>query len=275
MKTTKVISNISRAPRPSQNVAIYKGTKKLISDRDKANAFKGVYARVANPPKNDSTLSRKQKQNRQGRKILMTEYYTSPQNDSPQNNAYSMAELDNGLNALRIRRAPGEDGIHNEMLINLRTPLKKELLDTMNLNWHSGQIPQSWRTGIIIPLHKPGKDKTQLESYRPVCLTNTIAKLAERMICTRLRYDLESRKALSPCQSGFRTGRSTVDPLLRLVCDAQHGFNKNQMERTVTTLIDFSRAFDKVTHSLLLRAFAKLKIDQCYGIWFREFPSDR
>ena len=107
------------------------------------------------------------------------------------------------------------------MLKQLDFENKVELLAVINMCWERGIVPRSWMVGQIIPIHKPGKDKAQLSSYRPVCLMSVIAKLAERLVCNRLRCDLESRNVLTPCQSGFRTGRSTVDPLMRLINDVQ------------------------------------------------------
>ena len=57
-------------------------------------------------------------------KKSVTTYCDSPY-DGPQSNPFSMAELDSGIRALHTRRAPDEDGIHNEMLINMQHTLKK------------------------------------------------------------------------------------------------------------------------------------------------------
>ena len=130
--------------------------------------------------------------------------------------------------------------------------------------------------GLIIPLHKAGKDKAQLGSYRPVCLMSTVAKLFERLVCNRLRCHLEGTNALSPCQSGFRTGRATTDPLLRLISDVQEGLNASiPHSRTIAVLVDLSRAFDKVKHWLLLGIFKKMGIPSCYANWYRSFLMDR
>ena len=66
-----------------------------------------------------------------------------------------------------------------------------------------------------------------------------------------------------------------MDTLLRLVSDVQAGFNKSTRQKTVCTLIDLSRAFDKVNHEKLLLEFKKLGIPSCYANWFRSFLRDR
>ena len=104
---------------------------------------------------------------------------------------------------------------------------------------------------------------------------SVIAKLAEILITTRLKYDLESRGVLSSCQYGFRAGRCTSDPLLRLVSDVQEGFHKEPFHRTLSCLVDLSRAFDKVNHEKLLKQFKVLGISPCYAKWYLGFLRDR
>lgn len=195
--------------------------------------------------------------------------------NSPQASRFSITELESGMQSLRLGISPGEDGIHNEMLINLEHDLKNELLSIINMSWTTGICPSSWMCGLIIPIHKSGKDKSRLASYRPVCLMSAVAKLAEILISGRLRYDLEQRKKITPYQSGFRTGRSTSDPLLRIVSDVHQGFHKHPQEHTMTTMVDFSRAFDKVNHQQLLLEFKELEVESCYARWYRSFLSNR
>ncbi|GFT61589.1 putative RNA-directed DNA polymerase from transposon BS [Trichonephila clavipes] len=65
----------------------------------------------------------------------------------------------------------------------------------------------------VIPILKPGKVATDPLSYRPIALTSCFCKTLERMVNTRLVYVLEKEKCISPLQSGFRKGRSTLDNL--------------------------------------------------------------
>jgi ribonuclease HI len=177
---------------------------------------------------------------------------------------------------LKPKKSPGWDGIHNETLRNLEWDMRAEVLDIINMSWRSGISPQGWLIGIIIPIHKSGKDKIALSSYRPVCLMSNLAKLAEGLIICRLRYDLESRKVLSPMQSGFRSCRSTSDPLNRLVSDIQGGLNRPApAQRTLAVLLDLEKAFDKLVHQKLLAEMEVLEIPTCYAKWYNGFLRNR
>ena len=55
------------------------------------------------------------------------------------------------------------------------------------------KIPEDWHKAVIIPIPKPGKDKTD----RPIALTSCICKTVERMINDRLVWFLESNNLIS------------------------------------------------------------------------------
>ena len=275
-KVAAVIKSINRDPRASTNIAIVTNNGKLLhGDFEKATAFRGEFAKVTGNVHDEETRSRQYRVEKRKEKIEMHKYVNTT-SYSPQASPFSSTELEAQLQRLDLKRAPGEDGIHNEMLINLEDDIKAELLTVINMSWATGDSPASWLCGVIIPIHKSGKDKVFLSSYRPVCLMSVVAKFAECLITCRLRYDLESRGILTPNQSGFRTGRSTADPLLRLISDIQEGMNKPApAQRTVAALIDLSRAFDKVKHCKLLLESKKLGIDSCYAKWYQGFLTHR
>jgi hypothetical protein len=159
-------------------------------------------------------------------------------------------------------KSPGKDGVHNEMLMHMDEDNREQSLELINASWMSGISPRPWLNGRLVPILKPGKDPSQLDSYRPVCLMSVIAKTAETMITERMRwlYERSGREggpALSMAQSGFREGRSTEDVLMKLVGDAQAGFHKDPQEQTLAVLVDLSRAFDKVDPELLLGWMAR------------------
>ena len=95
------------------------------------------------------------------------------------------------------------------------------------------------------------------------------------MIKSRLVDWLERNGKLSGAQSGFRKLRSTEDQLLKAVQSFSDGFNSRPPKRTILTLVDFSRAFDRVWHSGLFHKMEEMGIPRCITQWVRAFLSDR
>ena len=187
-----------------------------------------------------------------------------------------MTELKSALSKAKKNRAAGPDGIYNEMLWQVSDGALKKLLKIFNQIFSTGEIPDVMKAGLIIPLPKPGKDLSLLPSFRPITLTSTIAKLMERMVCSRMMYILESKEALAGTQSGFRSNRNTIDQINRLVSDVSDGFQCSRPhKRTVAALVDFSRAFDRVDHLMLLEELCNLDIPPQIVRWFKGFLEDR
>ena len=136
-------------------------------------------------------------------------------NNEEYNIPFSLDELKDAINKSHDT-ATGPDEIHYQMLKHLPPKSLKTLLAIFNDIWETGKFPESWELATIIPIPKPGKDHAEPTNYRPIALTSCICKTLERMINTRLVWNLEFNNLISPVQSGFRSERSTNDNLVRL-----------------------------------------------------------
>ena len=127
-----------------------------------------------------------------------------------------------------------------------------------NLSFAQARIPDIWKHAIIVPLLKPGKPKEQGTSYRPISLLCPASKLMERLMFRFISPHLQ----ISETQHGFRAGRSTTTALLPLVHQVASGFNQFlPPRRTVAMAVDFSKAFDTVNHTSLLRSIHESSMD--------------
>ena len=102
-------------------------------------------------------------------------------------------------------------------------------MNILNEIWRTGKFPEDWHKAVIIPIPKPGKDKTEAANYRPIALTSCICKTMERMINDRLVWFLESNNLISGNQAGFRKNYSTNDHLVRLESFIRDAFIKKNI----------------------------------------------
>ena len=124
---------------------------------------------------------------------------------------FKLSELKNSLDKSHDTTA-GPDDIHCQILKHLPSDA---LLNIMNEIWRTGKFPEDWHKKVIIPIPKPGKDKTEATNYRPIALTSCICKTMERMINDRLVWVLsESNNLISGNQAGFRKNYSWLVVLL-------------------------------------------------------------
>ena len=97
----------------------------------------------------------------------------------------------------------------------------------------------------------------------------------ERLVTNRLRYIAETMHLLTEYQAGHRHGRSTEEQLLRLCQSISDLVQQSPMQRTVVTLINYSRACDKVWSVALLMEMSQKGIPSHMVLWIHSWLSNR
>jgi hypothetical protein len=119
-----------------------------------------------------------------------------------------------------------------------------------NISLETGVFPSAWKTAKVIPVFKKG-NRTDPANYRPVALLSLVSKIMERYLAHRIVKHLESNGILRECQFGFRSGHSTLHPLLIIHQLAADALDRSQ-ELCISAL-DIAGAFDTVWHKRLLQ----------------------
>jgi len=189
------------------------------------------------------------------------------------NQEFAIHELVQAIRLCKNRSAPGQDDISYELLKNLPNNALQHLLQFYNKLWKDECIVLEWKESIILPFHKPGTNRTQPSSYRPISLTSALCKIMERLITTRLTYYLESNNILNRYQSAYRKNRCTLDHLIRLHDDINR--NINNKSSTVAIFFDFSKAFDMLWREGLMHKLSKNGISGRIKNWIQDFLSNR
>jgi hypothetical protein len=206
----------------------------------------------------------------------LTEDRRNPEPLGPESDDFLMEELVSSLKAGKASGAEGPDGLAPCFLKNLGEVSRSFMLDTFNKSRSEGVCPQSWKDAVIVPILKPGKPEGQLDSYRPIALTSCLAKVMERMVAKRLQYLAKSCGMLNSDQSCFRPQRSTEDQVIRLSHAISDGLQvKIPANRTVLTLLDFSKAYNKVWRADLLATILRKGVPVGYVWWIQGFLSNR
>lgn len=163
------------------------------------------------------------------------------------------------LSSLNINKAPGPDGITNRILKSLPRKAIVQITQIVNAIIKLAIFPKIFKTALVIPVFKHGKNPSDPKSYRPISLLNGIAKLVEKVINERLnRFD--RKQNLTPAyQFGFREKHNTVQQVARIVNDVI--FNYNKAKNTAMALFDIEKAFDRVwIDGLTFKLFKQTKI---------------
>lgn len=159
-------------------------------------------------------------------------------------------DLHSILFSFKPSKSPGIDKIRLSDLRRNYVSLKAVLLFMLNGFIEAKSIPDDLKTSIVRPLYKGGA-KNNIENYRPISILPIIVQILEKHVFPVMTSFLDKFNILSPTQFGFVHGKGT-QPLLEDFSDYLYsGFDNNVV--TSTLFLDVSKAFDTVSHSLLLR----------------------
>ena len=86
------------------------------------------------------------------------------------------------INKLDNRAAAGPDGVPALVIKKCKYVLAKPFSILWNASMKQGRVPKVFKHAFVIPILKPGKKRTEPESYRPVSLTSHIIKIFERIL---------------------------------------------------------------------------------------------
>lgn len=145
----------------------------------------------------------------------------------------------------------GDDSIPSFLIKNLRTYLAKPLCTIINLSIKSSIFPNQWKRTRIIPVFKKD-DKSSISNYRPISILSNFSKILEQVMYSYIYFN--TSPLISTLQHGFISGRSV---LTNLATFTQHISEVIDGRGQVDVVyMDFSRAFDRIDHSLLLHKLA-------------------
>ena len=177
------------------------------------------------------------------------------------------------LKDIRGRGAPGADKITNKALKHLPEEFHHIMANLANSSMRLSHIPAQWKHAEIVMIPKPGKNPTNVTSYRPISLLCTMSKILERIVKYRMLAWIHEKNVVSKYQSGFMSKRQTRDHIFRLIQTIQHGVNDRKA--TGAVLIDIEKAFDKLWHEGLLFKMARKQCPDYIGAWIRDYMNDR
>ena len=141
-----------------------------------------------------------------------------------------------------------------------------------NQSISSGVFPAKLKKATVIPLHK-SDSKLDKNNYRPISLLSIFSKIFEKLMLKPLSKYLNDFNIIHPSQYGFQANKSTHLALKKFSEFLYR--NLDESKHVLSIFIDYSKAFDTVSHSILLKKLNHYGIRGSILQWFRSYLSNR
>jgi hypothetical protein len=180
----------------------------------------------------------------------------SDQQDHVLNQPFTQLEVEQVLSGLRNGTACGPDGVPGEFFKYATTNtqdgasyhlLAECLCAVFNAMFDQGSTPPNWGQALLTLIFKGGGDASDWSRYRPLAVTQVIAKVFASVLHARLSAWAEINQVHTPMQVGFRPAHSTTFNNFVLLHMAQKC--NSQKLPLFCCFLDLRKAFDSVVRS--------------------------
>jgi hypothetical protein len=163
----------------------------------------------------------------------------------------------NVLTKLKTKAAAGPDFLPTFLFKSIKCSIAYPLTLIFQSFLSVGTLPTIWRTALVRPIFKKGV-ASDPSNYRPIALTCVGCKIFESLVKDELVCYLSKNKLITEQQHGFLAKHSTCTNLLEALNEWTCCLNNAQS--VSVAYIDFSRAFDSVSHPKLLSKLRSLGV---------------
>ena len=175
------------------------------------------------------------------------------------------------LTSLDSSKAMGGDGIPPHILKHSATALLYPIHHLFMLCLAQSYLPLEWRSHYITPIPKSG-DLSSASNYRPISLLCCLSKVLEKLVFDKISEFLMS-SSISLQQFGFVKNRSTLQQLIlynEFLTSARA--DRCQVD---SVYLDIRKAFDTVSHDVLLSKLWKAGVTGNLWSFFRAYLTNR
>ena len=174
--------------------------------------------------------------------------------------------------SMKLSHSSGPDLLDPSILSPNLSLIVAPLTQIFNCSLETGTVPDKMKLSTVTPIFKQG-NKEDLGNYRPISILPYFSKLLEKVVYHRLNDYVTKKNIIFPSQHGFRSGHSTVLPLINIQDKISQAIDRKEF--SVGIFLDLSKAFDTVDHDILIKKLHNYGIRGTPLLWFKDYLTHR
>jgi gluconate kinase len=184
---------------------------------------------------------------------------------------FSEEEIEKLLRTLPLGKSAGSDTIPNKVYALLSSFIAFPLKTIFETSISQRIFPLEWKEGIVVPI--PKTNPPRLNKLRTITLLPTPSKILEKLVLRSIGNGIEPLIGLH--QHAYRKETSTTTALIQILDTATQLFDDLTFNGFAIVSLDFSRAFDKVDHQILLEKLRESDLPRGFILWLKSYLSAR
>ena len=170
-------------------------------------------------------------------------------------NYFTELEVFTNLAHLNTNKSGPHDDLSARLYKEAASILAKPLCYLMNLSYQSHVVPNTWIKFDVIPT--PKTLPVNIDQLRPISLLPIPMKIFEKLILTANKPSILQN--IDDQQFGFKPLSSSTCALIDIDNYIRKQLDLNSTKAVCLVTLDFSKAFDKIDHSILIEKMIQMK----------------
>ena len=177
----------------------------------------------------------------------------------------------NFLENLQIKKSTGSDGIPNRFYKIAAPFICEPLCHIINTSICDRKVPSVFKQCLVSPI--PKSTPAAIDNLRPITLLSVPNKLLEHHVLSSVKPLI---LPLFPrTQFAYKPKSDTTSALISVHDYLTSQLDKSNVDACIIVSYDFSKAFDSVSHEILLSKLSKANLPSGFVLWLRSYLTNR
>ena len=181
-------------------------------------------------------------------------------------------EIKRELQKLRNDVSTGSDGIPTRYIKLIVDAICSPLTHVINSYISENRYPPIWKLSRVVPIPKV-KNPADICEYRPISIQTALSKIFEKLVLNQMLEFIESNHLYKDTMTGFRKGYNTNIALMKFRDDILKSMSCGEV--TLAVLIDFSKAFDTISHETFVKKLHTFGFSNDFIKWVFSYLTQR